>query len=121
MELTDPILQRFDILCVLQDIVDPIIDEQLAYFVVNSHIRSHPDTEFGANTLAEMSDEIPNFTMRDRQASVYDNPSYPTNPLGRETQYLGLFSFTPAPLPDLHLRCSSCITIHFYGWRTSSN
>jgi DNA replicative helicase MCM subunit Mcm2 (Cdc46/Mcm family) len=90
VELTDPILQRFDVLCVLQDIVDPIIDEQLAYFVVNSHIRSHPDTEFGANTLAEMTDEIPNFTMRDRQSSVYDNPSYPTNPLGREAQYLGL-------------------------------
>lgn len=43
VELTDPILQRFDILCVLQDTVDPIVDEQLASFVVNSHIRSHPD------------------------------------------------------------------------------
>ena len=43
VELTDPILQRFDILCVLQDIVDPVIDEQLALFVTNSHIRSHPD------------------------------------------------------------------------------
>jgi DNA replication licensing factor MCM2 len=43
VELTDPILQRFDILCVLQDIVDPIIDEQLANFVVESHIRSHPE------------------------------------------------------------------------------
>lgn len=43
VELTDPILQRFDILCVLQDIVDPIVDERLATFVVGSHIRSHPD------------------------------------------------------------------------------
>ena len=43
VELTDPILQRFDILCVLQDVVDPVIDEQLALFVVNSHMRSHPD------------------------------------------------------------------------------
>jgi DNA replication licensing factor MCM2 len=43
VELTDPILQRFDVLCVLQDIVDPVIDEQLATFVVSSHIRSHPD------------------------------------------------------------------------------
>ena len=43
VELTDPILQRFDILCVLQDIVDPIADERLATFVVGSHIRSHPD------------------------------------------------------------------------------
>ena len=43
VELTDPILQRFDILCVLQDVVDPIVDERLASFVVGSHIRSHPD------------------------------------------------------------------------------
>ncbi|CAE7542095.1 MCM2, partial [Symbiodinium microadriaticum] len=43
VELTDPILQRFDVLCVLQDTVDPVIDEQLANFVVRSHMRSHPD------------------------------------------------------------------------------
>lgn len=45
VELTDPILQRFDILCVLQDMVDPVVDEQLATFVVNSHMRSHPDPD----------------------------------------------------------------------------
>lgn len=45
VELTDPILQRFDILCVLQDQVDPVQDERLANFVVASHIRSHPDGE----------------------------------------------------------------------------
>jgi DNA replication licensing factor MCM2 len=43
VELTDPIIQRFDILCVLQDLVDPVIDEQLANFVIDSHMRSHPD------------------------------------------------------------------------------
>jgi len=37
VELTDPILQRFDILCVLQDIVDPLLDEQLAAHVIVSH------------------------------------------------------------------------------------
>jgi DNA replication licensing factor MCM2 len=42
VELTDPILQRFDILCVLQDRVDPVDDERLADFVINSHIRSNP-------------------------------------------------------------------------------
>ena len=42
VELTDPILSRFDILCVLQDEVDPVRDERLARFVVGSHIRSHP-------------------------------------------------------------------------------
>jgi len=37
VELTDPILQRFDILCVLQDVVDPLVDEQLAAYVIGSH------------------------------------------------------------------------------------
>ncbi|TIC30661.1 MCM-domain-containing protein [Wallemia mellicola] len=43
VELTEPILSRFDVLCVVKDTVDPIIDEMLAKFVVGSHLRSHPD------------------------------------------------------------------------------
>eukprot|EP00899_Mesostigma_viride_P005892 jgi/Mesvir1/15303/Mv06512-RA.1 len=43
VELTDPILSRFDILCVVKDTVDAARDEQLARFVVDSHCRSHPD------------------------------------------------------------------------------
>ena len=43
VELTEPILSRFDCLCVVKDIVDPVQDESLARFVVNSHARSHPD------------------------------------------------------------------------------
>ena len=42
VELTDPILQRFDILCVLQDTVDPVADERLAQFVTGSHMRATP-------------------------------------------------------------------------------
>ena len=42
VELTDPILSRFDNLCVLIDEVNPVLDERLAKFVVGSHIRSHP-------------------------------------------------------------------------------
>merc|ERR1719408_106303 len=42
VELTDPILSRFDIICVLKDEVDASKDEQLAEFVVVSHMRSHP-------------------------------------------------------------------------------
>jgi DNA replication licensing factor MCM2 len=48
VELTDPILQRFDILCVLQDIVDPVADERLAKFVSGSHMRSVPTSEWVA-------------------------------------------------------------------------
>merc|ERR1719460_489612 len=42
VELTDPILSRFDIICVPKDEVDATKDEQLAEFVVVSHMRSHP-------------------------------------------------------------------------------
>jgi DNA replication licensing factor MCM2 len=45
VELTDPILQRFDILCVLQDQVDPVADERLARFVTSSHMRAMPVAE----------------------------------------------------------------------------
>jgi DNA replication licensing factor MCM2 len=36
-------LPRFDILCVVRDVVDPIQDQRLAEFVVGSHAASHPD------------------------------------------------------------------------------
>jgi DNA replication licensing factor MCM2 len=45
VELTEPILSRFDILCVVRDTVDPAEDERLARFVVGSHGRSHPITQ----------------------------------------------------------------------------
>lgn len=43
VELTDPIISRFDVLCVIKDVVDPVNDEKLAEFVVGSHAASHPD------------------------------------------------------------------------------
>jgi DNA replication licensing factor MCM2 len=42
VELTDPILSRFDILCVVRDLVEPAEDERLANFVVESHHRANP-------------------------------------------------------------------------------
>lgn len=42
VDLTEPILSRFDVLCVVRDQVDPVQDEKLARFVVDSHIRHHP-------------------------------------------------------------------------------
>ena len=43
VDLTDPILSRFDCICVVRDLVDPEGDVRLAEFVVESHMRSHPD------------------------------------------------------------------------------
>ncbi|XP_021890823.1 DNA replication licensing factor MCM2 [Carica papaya] len=59
VELTDPILSRFDILCVVKDVVDPVTDEMLAKFVVESHFKSQPK---GANmddkSLSELPEDI---------------------------------------------------------------
>ncbi|KAI0109363.1 DNA replication licensing factor mcm2 [Hypoxylon sp. NC0597] len=51
VELTEPILSRFDILCVVRDTVDPSEDERLARFIVGSHSRSHPSTQPGDGSM----------------------------------------------------------------------
>ncbi|BFZ08073.1 hypothetical protein BsWGS_11112 [Bradybaena similaris] len=43
VDLTEPILSRFDVLCVVRDTVDSVQDERLAKFVVGSHMRHHPN------------------------------------------------------------------------------
>lgn len=42
VELTEPILSRFDVLCVVRDVADPVADGKLAEFVCASHLKSHP-------------------------------------------------------------------------------
>ncbi|GMG13447.1 unnamed protein product [[Candida] boidinii] len=51
---------RFDILCVVRDLVNPEVDERLASFVIDSHIRSHPleDDEAGDDDDAGDDDEM---------------------------------------------------------------
>jgi DNA replication licensing factor MCM2 len=53
VELTEPILSRFDVLCVVRDLADPVKDEHLARFVLASHARCHPDA-----TVAEQRREL---------------------------------------------------------------
>jgi DNA replication licensing factor MCM2 len=55
VDLTEPIISRFDVLCVVKDTVDPTTDERLARFVTGNHIKSHPteDTESAAAKEAE--------------------------------------------------------------------
>lgn len=62
VDLTEPILSRFDVLCVVRDTVDPEKDEMLARFVVDSHQKSHPLADNSAadggdatSSAAEMS------------------------------------------------------------------
>lgn len=42
VDLTEPILSRFDVLCVIRDTVDPVEDERLSKFVVGNHMKLHP-------------------------------------------------------------------------------
>lgn len=61
VELTAPILQRFDILCVLQDTIDPVADERLANFVTKSHMKAVPTRQ-----LVRGEAELPPSTQLDR-------------------------------------------------------
>ena len=45
VDLTDPILSRFDILAVIKDEVNEDQDDALATFVINSHMRNHPQLQ----------------------------------------------------------------------------
>jgi DNA replication licensing factor MCM2 len=77
VELSDPILSRFDVLCVVRDVVDPVNDERLAEFVVGSHAASHPSlvppegplperppAAANAATTATDADVLPQGTLR---------------------------------------------------------
>jgi DNA replication licensing factor MCM2 len=59
VDLTEPILSRFDILCVVRDVVDPVRDEMLANFVVGSHISNHPTTRNAAGAEVEEESRTP--------------------------------------------------------------
>ena len=42
VDLSDPILSRFDILCVVRDEIDEEVDHDLSTFVINQHMKTHP-------------------------------------------------------------------------------
>ncbi|XP_068598516.1 DNA replication licensing factor MCM2 [Brachionichthys hirsutus] len=54
VDLTEPIVSRFDVLCVVKDTVDLVQDEMLARFVVGSHIKHHPSNKEGGVALEEV-------------------------------------------------------------------
>ena len=59
VDLTDPILSRFDILSVVKDEIDFKVDEALATFVINSHISSHPEYKKDSNLKnTKLSDPV---------------------------------------------------------------
>nr|GMD75733.1 DNA replication licensing factor MCM2 [Ipomoea batatas] len=91
VELTDPIISRFDIMCVVKDVVDPVIDEMLATFVVDSHFKSQPK---GAN----LDDKSMNNSQDDLQSNVSLDPEIiPQDLLKKYLTYAKLNVF-----PKLH-------------------
>jgi DNA replication licensing factor MCM2 len=65
VDLTDPILSRFDILTVVKDEVKEEIDDALATFVLNSHMKNHPKVSFAKNRQRDMADD-------QREAIIHD-------------------------------------------------
>lgn len=75
VDLTEPILSRFDLLCVVRDTVDPVRDERLARYVVESHFKSHPDpTE--PNELDDISDTDAAATQEDQEMADDGVPGF---------------------------------------------
>ncbi|CCH43767.1 DNA replication licensing factor [Wickerhamomyces ciferrii] len=67
VDLTEPILSRFDILCVVKDVVNAASDERLARFVIDSHVRSNRsiDDEEDEEVDEDEEDEEMNDTQQD--------------------------------------------------------
>jgi DNA replication licensing factor MCM2 len=58
VNLTEPILSRFDILCVVRDTVEPEEDERLARFIIVSHSRSHPGGQRTDDSMQVQQDTL---------------------------------------------------------------
>ncbi|KAF7493453.1 DNA replication licensing factor mcm2 [Sarcoptes scabiei] len=75
VDLTEPIISRFDIICPIRDQVDPYADEQLAKFVVRSHIRHHPyatDEDREKIKAVTLQDQIDNLEQNEENLSTQD-------------------------------------------------
>lgn len=64
VNLSEPILSRFDILCVVKDEFDPMQDQHLAQFVVNSHMKHHPTNVYDDEMPELAENEIPQDLLR---------------------------------------------------------
>lgn len=74
VDLTDPILSRFDLLAVVRDEVDEEKDDALATFVINSHIKNHPKI---IKTRHEMADEnLTGEAKEEKAAELEDHEKY---------------------------------------------
>lgn len=82
VNLTEPILSRFDILCVVRDIVNPELDERLASFVLDSHMRSHPSND--EDVFDDDQDISEQQTRRDRISEATKQKESEISPIPQE-------------------------------------
>ena len=67
VDLTEPILSRFDILSVIKDEVNEEQDDALATFVINSHMKNHPEI---ARDMLMPASEIMSEEQKERQEGM---------------------------------------------------
>eukprot|EP01054_Gregarina_sp_Poly1_P005994 Gregarina_sp_Poly_1__5993@NODE_3157_length_1329_cov_167_853407_g388_i2_p1_GENE_NODE_3157_length_1329_cov_167_853407_g388_i2NODE_3157_length_1329_cov_167_853407_g388_i2_p1_ORF_typecomplete_len334_score41_21MCM/PF00493_23/1_1e31MCM_lid/PF17855_1/3_8e20_NODE_3157_length_1329_cov_167_853407_g388_i21271128 len=72
VDLTEPILSRFDIIAVVRDQSFPVHDEHLATHVLNSHIDAHPDADERAHDEGR-----PTPVIRDEPDMSLDESGFP--------------------------------------------
>lgn len=70
VELTEPIISRFDIICVVRDDIDEFKDAILARFIARSHMSSHPDIteeELAGLEQVEQQDRLEEYEYIDKE------------------------------------------------------
>lgn len=90
VDLTEPILSRFDILCVVRDKSNKEVDERLARFVINSHIRSTRSINDAGQEEEEEHDEEAQeqehaLTQRQRTIKLNKQKETEISPIPQET------------------------------------
>ncbi|KAI3912275.1 hypothetical protein MKW92_008222 [Papaver armeniacum] len=97
VELTDPIISRFDVVCVVKDVVNPVLDQMLAEFVLDSHSRSRPKGANLDDMSVSSSQEDP-----DAYAVQVDPEILPQDMLKKYIAYAKLYVFPRLDHADLN-------------------
>lgn len=70
VDLTEPIISRFDIICVVRDEIDEFKDARLARFITRSHVAGHPEVseeELAHLEQLELQDKLEEYEIIDKE------------------------------------------------------
>lgn len=85
VDLTAPILSRFDLLAVVKDEVDEDYDDALATFVINSHMKNHPQIrKIEDNQENEQISEEQRATELETRQAYLDQNMLPNNRMNQQ-------------------------------------